>query len=365
MIILPPPFLRNAREVLRRGRLIRWLYYDAHLADIAVMLGLSSFKRNMNEAMTSFLSPQELQSPSTLRRIKADIRRCYYRYKSTPQEYFLFGFKDKTAKERATYLTDSVIMKCVANKTGRKIHDEELNNKYQFYLINKPFFQRKAILIDSTSTSDEFVQFALEAKRIIAKPNKAALGNGVSIYEVHDSEDARKAFDDIKRKGGEWIVEEVITQSGQMAQWNSTSVNTIRVTSFLHGKRINILSPFIRTGRRGSVVDNGGQGGIFASIDKSTGKISTNGMDEHGNEYICHPDSQVTFKGWQIPRWNELMKLTYEVHCNMNKHVYVGWDFALTETGWGLIEGNWGEFVCQQMTNKRGFKQEFINYLNQ
>ena len=88
-------------------------------------------------------------------------------------------------------------------------------------------------------------------------------------------------------------------------------------------------------------------------------------MDEHGNEYICHPDSQVTFKGWQIPRWNELMKLTYEVHCNMNKHVYVGWDFALTETGWGLIEGNWGEFVCQQMTNKRGFKQEFINYLNQ
>ena len=54
-----------------------------------------------------------------------------------------------------------------------------------------------------------------------------------------------------------------------------------------------------------------------------------------------------------------------KIHSLIKDYPYVGWDFALTETGWVLIEGNWGEFVCQQMTNKRGFKQEFINYLNQ
>ena len=28
----------------------------------------------------------------------------------------------------------------------------------------------------------------------------------------------------------------------------------------------------------------------------------------------------------------------------MSDHIYVGWDFALTDNGWVLIEGNWGQF---------------------
>ena len=365
MTILSPPFLRKVREALRRSRFVRWLYFDMHLADLPIILGSSTFKKQMDDAMTTFLSLQELQSSDTRHRIRNDIRRCYYKYKATPQEYFLFGFKDKTAYERAAYLTDSTIMKSVANKTGRKIHDEELNNKYRFYQLNERFFHRKAMLVDNHTSFNDFYRFAIHIKKIIAKPNKAALGNGVCIFEVSDVEEAKRFFDEIRRKGQEWIVEEVIVQSEQMAQWNHSSVNTVRVTSFLHSNQVSILCPFMRTGRKGSVVDNGGQGGIFASIEKTTGRICTDGMDERGNEYVCHPDSKMTFKGWQIPHWNDLMSLTEEVHRNMSTHVYVGWDFALTETGWVLIEGNWGEFICQQMTNKRGFKQEFMNYLNQ
>ena len=364
MTILPPPLLRMLRETLRRSRFVRWLYFDMHLADVPIILGSSAFNKQMDSAMTTFLSQKELLSSVKRHRIRNDIRRCYYKYKATPHEYFLFGFKNKSAHERAAYLTDSAIMKSVANKTGRKIHDEELNNKYHFYQLNERFFHREAILVDSHITLEDFSRFAIRTKRIIAKPNKAALGAGVCIFEVNNIENAKKAFDEIQKKGQEWIVEEVIVQSEQMAQWNHSSVNTVRVTSFLHSNQVSILCPFMRTGRSGSVVDNGGQGGIFASIDKTTGQICTNGMDERGNEYVCHPDSKMTFKGWQIPLWDDLMSLTEVVHRNMSRHVYVGWDFALTETGWVLIEGNWGEFVCQQMTKKRGFKEEFMKYLN-
>jgi hypothetical protein len=46
----------------------------------------------------------------------------------------------------------------------------------------------------------------------------------------------------------------------------------------------------------------------------------------------------------------------------MLNHVYIGWDFTLTEKGWVLIEGNWGQFVGQYI-DKEGIKKQFDNYL--
>lgn len=357
--------LKTLRESLRRNRLIRWLYFDMHLADVPVILGAKNFTRRMNKAIEAFLSPKELQSDATLHRIRKDIKLCFYKYKATPEEYFLFGFKDKTPQERKTYLTDHFIMKSVANKTGRRIHDKELNNKYSFYLLNKQFFHRKAMLVDAQTTLEEFTHFSIQAKRIIAKPNMAALGSGISIFCVNSKDEARMVFDEIHKRGSEWIVEEVIIQSEEMARWNPTSVNTVRIPSFLHHNKFSILGPFIRTGRKGSVVDNAGHGGIFASIDISTGQICTNGVDELVNEYVSHPDSNIVFNGWKIPHWDDLIKLVEQIHRNnMSKHVYIGWDFALTDYGWVLIEGNWGQFVCQ-IPSKRGLKEDFLKNLNQ
>ena len=43
-------------------------------------------------------------------------------------------------------------------------------------------------------------------------------------------------------------------------------------------------------------------------------------------------------------------------------HSYIGFDFALTEKGWVLIEGNWGQFVSQY-NDKIGVKDQFVKYL--
>lgn len=314
--------------------------------------------------MNHFLAPEELSNSKLVKEIYRDIKQCYFRYKTTPLEYFLFELRQKSNKERKSYLSDNMIMKYAADKSGRKIHDTELNDKFYFYRINQQFFKRKAMLFNANTEQKQFTDFALSAKRIIAKPNKAALGAGVEIFTIANQSDAEKIFSILKNKRIEYIIEEVICQSPKMSVWNETSVNTIRINSFLNNGIFNVLSPFIRTGRKGSIVDNGGQGGIFASVDKRTGIIITPGMDEKGNTYTNHPDSGIKYEGWQVPEWDQLMELTHKIHDNMPKHVYVSWDFALSNNGWVLIEGNWGEFVCQQMTNKRGLKNEFLNYLN-
>jgi hypothetical protein len=44
----------------------------------------------------------------------------------------------------------------------------------------------------------------------------------------------------------------------------------------------------------------------------------------------------------------------------MPHHRYIGWDFALTDDGWVLIEGNWGQFLSQYV-DKIGLKSKFMD----
>lgn len=353
---IPPP-IRNS---LRSNKLVRWIYFNGHLADIPVVLGLGNFKKQMETAISQFVDKNRLSEPAYIKSLTNDIKSCYIRYKITPQEYFLFRLSDKNQSERKDYLSDHLIMKLVADSSGRKIHDAELNDKYNFYKINRHFFKRNALHFNSRTSLDEFSHYALSAKRFIAKPNKAALGHGVELFATDNDIEVKNAYNRLKDNNVDYIIEDLIIQRSDMAIWNQSSVNTIRINSFLINNKFTLIYPFIRTGRKGSIVDNGGQGGIFASVDKDTGIICTEGMDEKGITYESHPDSKITYRGWQIPNWGELLQLTEQVHRNMPKHKYVSWDFALTDNGWVLIEGNWGEFVCQQMTYKRGLKKEFI-----
>ena len=356
------PSTLSLRKRLRQSAIVRSLYYDFGMANLMVFAGFGDYEKQIDTAFFQFLSKEEQKDINTLKQLRKDIKQCFYKYKTTPSEYFLFKFREKTDKERATYLSDSVIMNEVAKTINRRVHDEELENKYNFYKLNRQFFKREAILVSDEKDYQIFNKIASK-RHLIAKPNTGSVGSGIMVFHIQNDADREEAWKKLMEKKSEWIVEELIAQSKEMAVWNESSVNTIRVNSFLHGDKFEVLCPFIRTGRKGSIVDNGGQGGLFASIDPQTGIICTVGMDEHEREYKEHPDTGVKFVGWQVPCWRELMKTSEAVHRNMRNHIYISWDFALSDNGWVLIEGNWGEFVAQQITNKRGFKNDFMQYL--
>ena len=128
-------------------------------------------------------------------------------------------------------------------------------------------------------------------------------------------------------------------------------------------KGLYILDPFFRTGHEGSIVDNAGQGGVFAVADPLTGILITDGVDESGRYYKEHPDSHLVFKGWQIPYWDDLVEVVKQAHKQFPTQKYIGWDFALNnDNKWILIEGNRGQMVGQYAT-KKGIRKEFYDYL--
>lgn len=323
------------------------------------MWGGGIYSENLNKAIAKFV-PLNTDA-ALIRKLRKDITLCYLKYGATPDEYFLLGFKEMNSSQRSSFITDKIKdVTCMSTTSLDKFNDE-LTHKYHFYQRNKFFFKRKVWLISSSTTIDEFTEILKKYGRLFLKPLGGSYGNGAHIVEWSDEYDAITEFA-TDSKSGEWIAEELIEQSEEMAKWNPTSVNTVRIPSIMvHGKS-NILGPFFRTGRNGSVIDNAGGGGILAAIDETTGIIISDGFSEEGIYYQIHPESGLKYKGWQVPKWEELKQLTQKVHSNMPDHKYIAFDFALTDNGWVLIEGNWGQFLWQYAMGK-GLKSQFLQLM--
>lgn len=298
-----------------------------------------------------------------IRMLTNDIKSCYYKYLTTPDEYFLFGFNTNAeASYRESFLTDNFKVRNLLRTVSERKYVDELCNKYNFAKIAYKYFNRGVTFVGPNTSYQDFADFTSRCKDLFIKPVSDSFGRGARTVLITSTNDSLQLFEELNNS--EWIVEERISQCSETSMWNESSVNTVRLPCFLSNGHFHVLAPFFRTGRKGSVVDNAGGGGIFACIDAKTGVLNSDGVDEMNNYYTNHPDSDMVFRGWQIPRWNELLTLAEETfrEC-FPTHRYIGFDYALTENGWVLIEGNWGQFVGQY-NSKKGVKQEFINYLN-
>lgn len=273
------------------------------------------------------------------------------------EEYDAYDFAHKSDAERRTYLTDAIRNQlCAKANNGRQ--QAIVMDKYRTAKLYEDCYKRPFMLVDGKEDRKRFVKFCTPLGEVVAKPTDECAGRGVRLFCESTPEGWERCFEELISEKRRFIVEQRIRQHDFTARW-SRSVNTVRVNTFQHNGQVDIFTTFIRTGRKEAFVDNGAQGGLFASIDDNTGVLITDGYDEHGKRYEVHPDSQVPFKGEQLPRWDELRAMATLLALRLPKVVYVGWDLALTPDGWVLMEANKGEFIAQQITLGRGLRKEF------
>lgn len=334
-------------------------YFDAS----TIIYKKNTYQSFLEEAFKDFRP--ELSSTEK-ERLKEDILRAYLKDKTRPDEYLLYHFDSKTEAERQEYLPqaakDSLLISYYKGDVENTIGI--LRNKYTFYKIAKDFFKRDVLLIGAqTNNLEAFKAFCEKHPRFIAKEVDSGCGVGIKVVDTQSFETIEEVYEDLSTSAT-WIIEELISQNKEIAAFNESSVNTVRFPSFRHGNKVVAAKPCMRFGRKGCVVDNAGQSGIFVSIDIETGEIITDAFDEHGHRYSEHPDSKKIFKGFRIPQWTELLDVAREAHLALPENqVYVAFDFALSEKGWVLVEGNWGDWVLQQTSLERGFRKEFTSLL--
>lgn len=321
--------------------------------------GGETFDSEICRCFEIFLSSKEKKNVELLRKLKIDIIWCYYRYGTTPDEFFLFDFRHCTLDRRSEFLTTKHKDDVMRQKVGFGDKWTLLEDKYVFYKNFGQFFKRDVLLMDEDITESDFENFVKKHPKFIAKPIGGQCGRGIELIDTNDySNDVSKIFSYLHCKGLKYNIEELIKQVPEMEAINHSSVNTVRLPTFMNKSGFHVLKPFFRMGRKGAIVDNASSGGVFCVIDEKTGTLLTDAMDKNGVFYETHPDSNHELKGWVIPKWNELIEFARQVHGTIPNYPYVGWDFALTDNGWVLVEGNWGQFVSEY-ADKEGIKKKF------
>ncbi len=329
-----------------------WIYYFLKIAFI-VFGKYKSIKKEIKGAIKTFES--EDISKKEYKQIFRKLIIFRYVYFLRGTEYYLYGIKDKTYSEIDTFMPRRHTKKYYAvinSNRFRKVFDK----KNLTYEVFSKYYKRDFVCIRNKNDLKKFKKFIKGKEKFILKPLAGHSGNGIKIYNVKDYKSGVKLFNRTLKKAP-YVAEELIIQSNSLGCFHPESVNTIRVVTFQYNGSVSILWAFIRTGQGDNNVDNMGSAGMGALIDTTKGIIISDGIDWKGEEISHHPDSKIKFKGFKIPYWKELIKTVTELVSEIPDMHCVGWDLALTDDGWVLVEGNARpQCVTVQTITKKGYR---------
>lgn len=187
-------------------------------------------------------------------------------------------------------------------------------------------------------TYEEFLAKTENLDSLICKPLSSTQGKGIVKLTFSDYPDKKAVYDEIMSMK-KVICEECIIQHPEIAAFNASSVNTIRVLTLVDNGKCHHIYAGFRMGR-GALVDNFHAGGIIASVDVATGITCMDAIDLEGVHYPVHPESQLPTLGFQIPNWDKVLEITENAALRLKGAGLVGWDVAVTAEGACLVEGN-------------------------
>jgi hypothetical protein len=313
-----------------------------------------------------------------------------------PGYYLQANGGNKDLKYMLNYLSNKKYIKKVYSINDRLYHRTSMNKMIEksmlmTYKIPTPslygFYGEKCGRSCggiSLRKIEDFVSFleTIKAKTICLKPSSSFGGKGVAIIDLIVSDGFLYIYDrrkKVKQKAEEYlsdylksvnpsredgiIIEEYILQHEDLAKYNYSSVNTIRVMVFLDVELADpVFGAFLRVGRVGSIVDNGTSGGIMVKVDPVTGELGDGCFSTQPDDrFSSHPDTQVAFSGNKLPFWEEIKRIsveTVELFPGIN---YAGLDIAVTDVGPVVVEMNvqpdYVDFALIDVPPKKLFKK--------
>lgn len=252
-------------------------------------------------------------------------------------DYFQYNFYKKNYSERNKFIVGrkwkKILLKC--NKSTKiDIFDDKLkfNNKFN------EFLKRDWLDVDK-SNYDKVSEFILNHDSFFLKQNIGSGGNGISKHISKEIRDLKEFYNGIKGKS--FILEEAIVQDKSLAEFNPSSVNTIRVVTIRDKDVVHIMDAILRMGNGEKSTDNFHQHGLAMKMDIDSGEVVSLAIDKSNNKYEYHPVTNKKLLGYKVPYWDKV-KDTVIKASKVSKEVrYVGWDIAILESGEvSIIEGN-------------------------
>ena len=169
----------------------------------------------------------------------------------------------------------------------------------------------------------------------IIKPSaESCAGNGVSAFTtvngiVQQTHEELSLF--LKRYGNGFVIERKVHECNNLAVLNPSSCNTLRIHTYRDKDgSIHYVSSFIRIGKKGAVVDNGGQGGLLAQISRE-GIIGDAWTIKPSFAKVDETDSGILIKGYKVENMDKVITTAIKAHHRLSMFGIIGWDFAIDE----------------------------------
>lgn len=344
---------RKLAKVIRNSFLGRSKWY--------MLLRYYYKKKDANIIMHRFL--HETIAFEDQKKILKNMKDAMVNYRWEFDEFFLYHFWELNHQEKQSFVVEfekNLFCDMVNENSCQEIFD----NKWKTYERFRKYFNREVVLVlPNDSGIEAGSRFLENHKTCILKPIVSSLGRGVRKVNV-TTEPKNQLESLLKEYSGGIVLEEVIKQAESLSKLHPQSVNTLRIHTLMTKNGPVVFKPYLRMGRGWSVVDNAGAGGIFTSVDFHSGRI-TKAVDEMGNSYNEHPDTKINLIGYEIPKWQEAIELAKNLALIVPKNRYTGWDLALTESGWCMVEGNTRAQFVFQIPEQKGFRELFNDYKKQ
>lgn len=287
-----------------------------------------------------------------------DMAKCAIKYGSGYMDYFEFEFYLLNDEERATYVTGK-INSDIVSKYNKKEDFDKLNDKVEFNKIFKEYLARDFLDLRNANFK-EFKEFISGKDKIVVKPLCECGGKGVEVIDIDKTKlkneyNILKIYNAIMKKE-QFLVEDYIEQHDSLSRLNDSSVNSLRVVTFLDDNdNVQILNVILKIGNGGNV-DNFSSGGMYTFVDEK-GVVFVPAIDENGNIFDNHPVSGKVIKGFKVPNYDKIKPFVEKLAKKVPTIRYVGWDVVITKTGVAVIEGNQFPGIFQVKPSISGIKK--------
>lgn len=182
----------------------------------------------------------------------------------------------------------------------------------------------------------------------VLKPTKdTGSGRGVRMLNAVGAVDRKSGMylsDVIKLYGGNWIIQEKIKPSAQLAALYDKAINTFRITTYCVDGKVYHVPCALRIGASGGELDNIHAGGMGVWVHDNGTLASTAyrlGYGDKDERFTHHPDTGVCFDGYKINRFDYVTDAAHKLHGCFPGVRMISWDFTLDESDTPvLIEAN-------------------------
>jgi len=269
--------------------------------------------------------------------IFVDMLFCAIKSNIGYQDYRVFGFAEIKSDKRKTFMTmneNLALTRMLNAQEARACY----NDKTLF--LNKFGKYTKRQWLDISGRQPSTLKaFCDDKESVFVKTPYSFGGQGIGEISITPYINYNALFDELM-KSGQTLVEEKICQHEKMSSLHPDSINTIRIVTVLYNGEVHILSRILRMGQKGSVIDNITSGGIYAPVDEKGVITHPAFCDKTGESFSVHPTTRVYLLGFQVPYFDEAIKLVKEIALSEKNMGYVGWDVAITPDGPLIVEGN-------------------------